>query len=411
MQWLAVDSVIPDAEYALDVEIQKTPDRLRLNPVSLVWGRSDYSGTVDIQPGVIPTINAVLQSRYVSLPFLLPDLRELEEEERAREAEGRQASTGLKVEPLTSKELKERVISDQPLDFSWMRQFQGTLSYRLDELYLSPKAFASVNLDVSLAEGVLSTREMRWDGTFQAGVSDITLRALEEGAEVALDLNFERVPLMFLLGGEPEYEAGSYYRAHFKARGKSFQEMAKTANGALLFKAGGGRLDNGGMDLILGDTVDEVLSRLNPFSQTEPVTQVVCHAGAMSIKNGTADIVPGLVLRTDKLDMAFGGAIDLHKEKLNLVFNTRSRKGIGISASKAITPYFKLGGTLAYPRVALDVKGAAVSAGAAVATAGLSILAEGLWDRWVATAKNPCEGLISQLSKDKSETYRSLLER
>ena len=169
-------------------------------------------------------------------------------------------------------------------------------------------------------------------------------------------------------------------------------------------------MDNTGIDLILGDVLEEMFDRLNPFSATDPYTKVICHAGAMSIKRGKATLAPGLVLRTGKMDIASGGSIDMHRERLDLAFNTQSRKGIGVSAGKAITPYFKIGGTLANPRLALDAKGVAISGGAAVATAGLSILAEGLWDRWVATAQNPCEGLINKISKEDKTVYSLLLK-
>ena len=129
----------------------------------------------------------------------------------------------------------------------------------------------------------------------------------------------------------------------------------------------------------------------------------------MRIIDGKMHIAPGLVIRTDKMDIASGGVLNLHDERLDLVFNTQSRKGIGISASKAITPYFKIGGTLANPLPAVDVKGAAISGGAAVATAGISILAEGLWDRWIGTAKNPCENLLTKASKKDKKIYEHLL--
>ena len=41
---------------------------------------------------------------------------------------------------------------------------------------------------------------------------------------------------------------------------------------------------------------------------------------------------------------------------------------------------------------------------------GLSILAESLWDRWVATAKNPCDKLFTEAAED-SELYRTILDR
>ena len=81
-----------------------------------------------------------------------------------------------------------------------------------------------------------------------------------------------------------------------------------------------------------------------------------------------------------------------------------------LGAIKAVTPYFKIGGTLANPRLALDVKGAAVSGGAAVATAGVSILAEGLWDRRVATSINPCDRLIKRISKEGQKEFTPLLQ-
>jgi len=159
----------------------------------------------------------------------------------------------------------------------------------------------------------------------------------------------------------------------------------------------------------MGDMLEEIVNRLNPFRSVATYTDVVCHAGAMSIRNGNLALEPGVVLRTKKMDIASGGTINLRKESLDLAFNTRSRRGIGISAGKAITPYFKIGGTMASPRFVVDPKGIALSGGAAVATGGLSILAEGLWDRWVASAGNPCAKLIDKISKDDKKTYRALL--
>jgi hypothetical protein len=59
--------------------------------------------------------------------------------------------------------------------------------------------------------------------------------------------------------------------------------------------------------------------------------------------------------------------------------------------------------------MALDAKGAAVSGSAALATAGWSILAESMWDRWVATAGDPCKRLLKKARKDKAREYETLL--
>jgi hypothetical protein len=355
-------------------------------------------------------VKADLYSKYVSLPFLLPDIKTLESEEEARVAAGDAESAPMRSEKLTKKEAAEKVIPDDPLDFSWLRRVQGAIKYRVDEFYLSVDAVSSAVFDVSLADGVLSSRQLHWDGTFVSGDAELTIRALDKGAEIDGYLDLRRIPLLLMLGGQPKYDPDAFYRLRIKTAGGSLREMANNADGALVFSGGGGQMDNKGMDLIVGDTLEEMADRLNPFRETDPYTKVICHAGAMSIKDGKAAVDPGFVLRTKKMDIASGGSIYLENEKLDLGFSTRSRKGIGISAGKAITPYFKIGGTVANPRLVMDAKGVAISGSAAVATAGLSILAEGLWDRWVATAGNPCEKLIDKISKESKGVYSALLK-
>jgi hypothetical protein len=46
---------------------------------------------------------------------------------------------------------------------------------------------------------------------------------------------------------------------------------------------------------------------------------------------------------------------------------------------------------------------------AAAATAGLSIVAGSLWDRWIMTAKNPCERLLTKASTEDRKSYEALL--
>jgi hypothetical protein len=51
---------------------------------------------------------------------------------------------------------------------------------------------------------------------------------------------------------------------------------------------------------------------------------------------------------------------------LNIEFNTKPRKGIGVMPNMFVTPFVKLVGTLATPRIGADKKGTLL-AGAAVA--------------------------------------------
>ncbi len=137
---------------------------------------------------------------------------------------------------------------------------------------------------------------------------------------------------------------------------------------------------------------------VNPFVKQEPNTQVVCGVYFVDVKDGVIAIDPGAVLQTDKLNMFASGIVDLNTEKVNVNFNTSARKGIGVSAGDFINPFIRIGGTMANPKLTLDPKGTVVEGGVAVATVGLSIVAKGLWGRWIAE-KDPCGKFIEEAKK------------
>jgi uncharacterized protein involved in outer membrane biogenesis len=403
---LGLDETLPDEAYTLSVNIRNSDDRLELSPISLTWGTSDLRGNLTFQPGNKTIINANLQSKFISLPFLLPDTNEFEQ---ASAIDNQSVQPADAPDALTQAELEERIIPTEELNFDWLNNLDATVKYQIDEIYLGEGNQSSAAIDIRIADSMLSLRKLHLDGTLFVGDATMSIRALDSTNEFEVLLNMQRVPLFLMIGGKPEYDVDSFYRARIQSSGSTLRQMAQNANGLLAFKGSGGTLHNPGLGLVLGDTVGEIFSTLNPYSVSEDRTRVHCSAGAMNITDGLVNVAPGIVLRTDKMDITAGGTINLHDEKLSLVFNTQSRKGMGISASKAITPYFKVGGTLANPLPALDVRGAAVSGGAAIATAGMSILAEGLWDRWIATAVNPCESLFNKASKQDKEIYQSLL--
>ena len=409
-QALGYDLLMPDTDYDLNVVVERSADWLRLNPLVLKLGKSDYAGRVDVQFADIPVINVDLHSKYISLPFLLPDPGELEAQKAAAGTPGGTENPAL-TKTLTPVQRAQRVIPDEPLDFSWLNNIQASIRYQVDKIHVREDLTSSAIVDFSITDGVLSSRRLHWDDTLIAGDAQLKIAALEEGAEIDLYLDFSRIPFVLMLGGEPKYLDNELYRGQFHASGASFRELAANADGVILFQGGGGRLNTRGLNLMVGDVFVEIINRLNPFVETNPYSEMLCHAGAMTIKGGKVDISPGIVIRAANMDIASGGGIDLASEALDIAVNTRARKGIGINTTKAVTPFIRVGGTLANPRLVLDKKGVALSGGAAVATGGLSILAESLWDRWVATAKNPCDNLLAEAAKQDPELYRTILER
>ena len=103
-----------------------------------------------------------------------------------------------------------------------------------------------------------------------------------------------------------------------------------------------------------------------------------------------------IVFQTDELAIASLGSIDFGSEVLDLSFRTQARKGIGISVTGVVNPYLKVGGTLAKPALQIDKKRGLLSGSVALLTGGLSILAQGMWDRYL-SADNMCEAVLADI--------------
>jgi len=184
--------------------------------------------------------------------------------------------------------------------------------------------------------------------------------------------------------------------------GSTYHQLAASLNGRIKMVQGEGRVNNNSMNFLLSDVLYELFQTINPFSRSEPTTQLNCSVFIANFENGNSDI-QALVIQTDKLNIVSGGTVDLNTERMNIGFSTRPRKGLGISASVITNPFIRLGGSLSRPAIALDAGGATVATGAAVATGGLSILAMGFWDRFL-SSRDPCGQALERDAKLRGET-------
>ncbi len=406
---LDIETGAADRPFSIQTSLSNSGSQLTLRPLTMNFGESDMSGSVTVDWREKINLIADLHSHHLHLPFLLPDLEELEQEELAKEAAGPSEKVNHFRAALTDAQLEERLIPDSPFKMHRLQSFNADLRYRIDEVFLRPEATSQASLDLILKEGVLQSRTLSWNGSLSSGDAELILNTTHEPAQLELSVIGERLPILWLLAGEPDDAGASMYRARLTASGDTAREFATSLNGAVVYRGDGGRMNNAGLDLVMGDVFGEIFDTLNPATSKSPYTDVECTAGAVMAVDGRVEVMPGLVMRTTKFDYLAAGTLDLHREKFDLAFSTRSRKGIGISAGKAVTNYVKLGGTLANPRLTLDPMSAAISGGAAVATAGWSILASSMWDRWIASSGDPCKRLLKVARKDEKRDYRALL--
>lgn len=182
-----------------------------------------------------------------------------------------------------------------------------------------------------------------------------------------------------------------------KSRGGDLRTLAANANGSAVLSLGPGRVHNRAFSLAGGDLISVILSALNPLAQSRETTEMACAVAHFRLKDGVAVTDKGLAVQADGIDVVGAGTIDLRNEALDLGFTPRAKEGLGLSLGGQMSGLTRLRGTLAAPSLSVDEMGAAraaLSVGAATATAGLSLLGELLLDKVMADT-NPCRTALA----------------
>jgi hypothetical protein len=175
------------------------------------------------------------------------------------------------------------------------------------------------------------------------------------------------------------------------------REMASSLHGKLRIFSGPGQVASAGIDFLFSDFLTELFAALNPLAETNEFTRLECSVWAADIVAGQVTVDP-MITHIEGFTIFSKGTIDLQTEKVNLSFNTKPRKGLGITPGTVINTLIKVGGTLKKPAIELDPAGTIVGGTAAVATAGLSVLAKGFSDRFL-SSKDPCGDARKELAK------------
>jgi hypothetical protein len=223
----------------------------------------------------------------------------------------------------------------------------------------------------------------------------------DSGAKPVLELELAGKALRLGLAAAPDQDIDTYPAVDLElalhGTGFTRREMASNLGGRLRAYTGPGQIASAGVDLLFSDFLTQLFDVLNPLAETNDYTRIDCGVIAANISEGQVDVRP-MVFHTKDITIFSSGTVDLQTEKINLSFNTKPRKGLGITAGTVINTMIKVGGTLKKPSIELDPAGAIVGGTAAVATAGLSIVAKSFADRFL-SSKDPCGDARKEIAK------------
>ena len=363
--------------------------RFVLNNLSATLGESHIAGTLDVSlEGSKPDIKLTANSNYIDIrPFL--ELADSEDETE------------------TSKR-PDRLIPATPLPLDALATADINMKLNIAELRYRGDSMKNVVIEAETRAGGLSIPQLSLQGPrgeFKAALSVTPAGVNKAGAKIAdvkVDLSAEK--MVANISGQPEENISQVpeidMEFHASGKGGNLQEVAGSINGSLYLGSEGGTLE--GVNLSVLDTfiLDEIFSLIMPKTDTEDDLELSCIAAILKVTDGLVETDPALAFTTAQIALISKGTLDLKTEKMQFNFNATPNNALKISASELFNPYILVGGTLSEPQVGLDPAKVLLHGGAAIGTAGISVLAKGLLDR-VSNTVPLCDEMLEQVQQKK----------
>jgi uncharacterized protein involved in outer membrane biogenesis len=373
-------TTLPAIAFDASAAASLAPSDITLDPLQLTFGDSDLQGSLNVTMAENTTIDATLQSKRLDLKPFQPEPEPEPESVPASDQATAPASEADTEE--TDESNTEFVFVDEPLPLDSLQQIDADVELSIEQLLTRAIELDNVELDAGLHGGDLkaqldfitpsggiaaSTLAVTTSGSLPEIQALIQARDIRVNISAAEDLKMDQLPATSIT-------------IKLDSRGTTPHTLASRSNGYVLLTQGPGLIDAGFLASASGDLLSQLFSALNPLAKEEKYSNWECSVIRLNIEDGIAELSEFL-LQDQKIKIIAGGDIDLHTEKLDLEFNTKPRKGVGVSADMFVTPFVALKGRLASPRVGLNEKGVLLSGGAAVATGGISLLVQGAADR------------------------------
>jgi len=371
-----IDYPLPDEPFQLSARFEGSPSAFSTRGLRVELGDSDLAGELVVDLEGKPTINGVFKSNRMDLAWIGPSDDEQDTSQKAGETDKR-----------------EYVIPDTPIAFKRIDTADSDMDITVDRLDLPNLSYYDIHIHSQVTDGDLHLDTFQIRGEEGGSLNgDLTIERADQSdiTSIVLDLEGHDIQLGIgrVVGQDPETIPHADIVAKLTGAGVTYRDLAGSLNGHVEMVQGPGLTKSSGMGLVFGNFIGEFLNLLNPFAKTEEFTVNECAVVIVDVKSGLVKVDP-VVSQTDKMTIVAQGDIDLHTEKVNFTFNTKLRKGVGISASMVINPFIGITGMLASPVVGLDPAAVAVTGTVAVATLGISLLVKSLADRYL-SSKDPC---------------------
>lgn len=292
----------------------------------------------------------------------------------------------LDILSLFVEEKRTRLFSTDPLALAWMQDFD--LDLQLDAKHLNGliSQFRQAKISLTIQNGILQMPNA--NGFVGEGNMAIwlTIFPLKQGFNIITSIKGEHIkPRHFNLFGDSGLLRNGLIEINIGLAGKgsSLAEFMGNASGKILLELKDVALKNKNIELFGADLISGVLNIVNPFKKKADYLNIDCGVIHFPVLNGIAQASQGIAIKTSKVTVLGGGNMNLGSEQMNILIKPKARRGLGLSAG-TLANVAKISGSFSKPKISVDAASLAQSAlsiGAAVASSGLTLLAQALFDR------------------------------
>lgn len=313
---------------------------------------------------------------------------------------GRLGSNNLDLLNLLHQEPRKRLFSDELLEFDWVNDLDVNISVKANHFNGLMSQLDNAILDISIKDGIFNMPNMR--GTVGDGSMSVWLTIVAKTRPYNIitslkgeNISPEHINLFgdsdFIRDGEIDIDIG------LGGTGNSIAEFMGNAYGKIQLELSNSQLRHRNLKLFGADLISGVFDIIDTLSNKTIYLPIECGVIHFPVVNGRAVASQGIAIKTDKTTVLGGGILDLENEQLEFIIRPKARKGLGISAG-TVANIVKISGNIAKPKIAIDTSSlikSSATIGAAIASGGWTLLAQGLLDRNIANS-DVCEQTLSK---------------
>ena len=347
--------------------VKKNNNDLTISGIQLDMDGNTINGELSLQNILAESARRKLSG---SLNIARFDLAEVIEQSPADETDTSSEKTGF-------------ALPDSPLPFSYIRDNDIDLNLDITSfdspfVSLSDASIKLVSEQGNLKLGPIETKVNGGDAYME-----VTIDAANTPAAVSInsEINGFSIKQAGTFEGSEllENEGSANAKLNVAGNGESIAAILGNSSGSGEVLIENLTLKNDTIKFVSGDLVTEAVSALNPLDKEKNTTTINCSAAKFDINDGLFKTYKGFIADSEAFTITGESMINFKDQAIDIKVNTNPKEGLGLGLGD-LARAIQIKGTIESPKVALNPEGIAelgATIGAAVATGGVSLLAQG----------------------------------